>query len=294
MLHLTWIVPLVLLIVFFTSPRFRGDIAESRVRRILAQGLDKRHYTILNNVTVPLGGGTIDIDHLVVSKFGIFVIDSVQAAGWISGTEVQDRWKQSSLGRSHRFDNPVHRNQLQAQALGELLDMPPRFFHRMVVISGHKGFKGDSPAAVVAPEKLVRRMRSKGEHLLDSEQTARVLTGIEAVRLEPRGGIFINRFTILKGFLVLILLAGLYLAFGDQLKEYAAQWSMQSEQRENPALFHPDGSRKTEQELWEDALRCAWSADTGRCVCYEQNGARADLAFERCRELAERGSILKQ
>lgn len=294
MIHLAWILPLALLIVFLASPRYRGDVAGSRVRRILAQGLDRRHYTILDRVTVPFGGGAIDVDHVVVSKFGIFVIDSLQASGWVSGTEVQDRWKQSSLGRIRRFDNPVHRNQLQAQALSTLLQLPPRLFHRMVVICGHRGFKGDPPPAVVAPDKLIRRMRSKGEHLLESEQAARALAGIEAARLKPGGGFFVDRVAILKGVLVLALLVGLYLAFGDALKEYSAGLSEQSERRENPELFHSDGTPKTERELWEDALQCAYSSDTGRCACYESDGTRADLEFERCRELSERGSILKQ
>lgn len=294
MLHLAWIVPLLLLIVFIASPRFRGDIAESRVRRILAQGLDKRHYTILNDRVLPLGGGTIDIDHIVVSKFGIFVIDSLQARGWVSGTEVQDRWKESSLGRTRRFDNPVYRNRLQAQALSKLLEMPPRVFHHMVVICGHKGFKGDCPPSVVAPEKLIRRMRSKGEHLLDDQQAARALTGIEAARLKARGGFFVDRVAVLKGALVLVLLAGLYLVFGDSVREFADTLSQRSERKENPEWFHADGSRKTEREIWEESLRCAYSPDTGRCSCHEPDGTRADLEFEYCRELAERGSILRQ
>lgn len=294
MIHLAWIVPLVLLMAFLGSPRFRGDVAESRVRRILAQGLDRRHYTILNDLTVPSGGGTIDIDHVVVSKFGIFVIDSLQASGWVSGTEVQERWKQSRMRRTQRFDNPVHRNQVQAEALSRLLQLPPHFFHRMVVICGHKGFKGECPPAVVAPEKLIRRMRSKGEHLLESEQAAGALATIEAARLKPRGGFFVDRVTLAKGILVMVLAGGLYLAFGNDLREIVAGLSLGAEQRENPERFHPDGSRKTNQELWEDSLRCAYSADTGRCACYEPDGARADLDFERCRELAERGSILRK
>ena len=294
MLHLAWIVPLVLLIVFIASPRFRGDIAETRVRRILAQGLDKRHYTVLNDLVLPFGGGTISIDHVVVSKFGIFVIESLQARGWVSGTEVQDRWKDSSLGRIRRFDNPVYRNRLQAQALSQLLEMPPRVFHRMVVISGQRGFKGECPPSVVDPEKLIRRMRSKGEHLLDDEQAVRALTAIEAVRLKKRGGVFVDRVAILKGILVLALLTALYLTFGDSIRELADTLSQRSEQKENPEWFHADGTRKTEQEIWEESLRCAYSPDTGRCACYELDGARAELDFEYCRELAERGSILRQ
>lgn len=294
MLHLAWIIPLVLLIFFIASPRYRGDIAESRVRRILSQGLDKRHYTVLNDVVVPSGGGTIEIDHVVVSKFGIFVIESQYARGWVSGTEVQERWKQQSLGRITRFDNPVYHNRLQAQALERLLEFPGLVFHRLVVMVGQKGFKTDMPPNVLAPEKLVRQMRKRSEHLLNPEQAARALTGIESARLNPRGGFFVSRVFLLRLVLFLVLAGGLYLAFSDDLQELAESWSQRSQQKANPEAFHPDGSPKSEQEMWEDSLRCAWSQDTNRCACYEPGGKRVKLELEKCRDLAERGSVLRQ
>ena len=58
LLHLAWIVPLVLLIAFVSSPRFRGDIAESRVRRLLEAGLERNLYTVFNNLVIPSGGGS--------------------------------------------------------------------------------------------------------------------------------------------------------------------------------------------------------------------------------------------
>ena len=61
-----------------------------------------------------------------------------------------------------------------------------------------------------------------------------------------------------------------------------------------PGNFRPDGSPKSERELWEDRLVCSYSVDTGRCACYEPSGARARIDAARCRELAERGSILER
>lgn len=294
MLHLAWIVPLLLLIFFLASPRYRGDIAESRVRRILAQGLEKNRYTILNDLVLPSGGGTIRIDHLVVSKFGIFVIESQNARGWVSGTEVQDRWKQYQLGRFTRFDNPVYRNRLQVQALESLLQFPGRAFHRVVVMVGQKGFKHDMPPNVIEPEKLIACLRKKAEHVLTAEQAARALKGIESARIEPRSGFFVNRLTLLRLLLLALLGAGIYLVFAEDFLRLKENWSRQSEMRSSPGDFHPDGRMKTERELWEDSLRCVYSADTGRCTCFEPEGARADVGLEKCRELAERGSILRQ
>ena len=293
-MHLTWIIPLLLLFFFFASPRFRGDIAESRVRRILAQGFDKKSYTVLNDLVVPFGGGTIQIDHVVVSRFGIFVIESQYARGWVSGTAVQDRWKQQSLGRTSRFDNPLHQNRLQVEALQALLEFPRLAFQPIVVMAGQKGFKTDMPQNVVEPEKLVRYMRKKAQHQLTSEQTARALKGIEAARLHKRGGVLIKPVFFLRMALLLLLIGGIFLAFGDELRSLGQAWSDRAEIKANPDHFHPDGTAKSERELWEDSLRCAWSQDTGRCACYEPDGDKADLTVDQCRELAERGSILKR
>ena len=114
-LHLLWIVPLVLTIAFLSSPRFRGDIAQRRTRRILKHGLEKNRYTILDDVALPSGGGSVDIDHVVVSRFGVFVIKSLYAEGVISGGEFQDRWKQDRWGRSRRIENPLHEVTVQAE-----------------------------------------------------------------------------------------------------------------------------------------------------------------------------------
>jgi hypothetical protein len=294
LLHLAWIVPLALLAFFIASPRQRGDIAEARVRRVLAQGLERHRYTVLNDVVVPAGGGTVEIDHVVVSRFGIFVIESVYARGWVSGTAVQDRWTMRGLAGTARFDNPVHQNALQAQALERLLGLPARAFHPFVVFTGQKGFKKEPPPNVVAAEQLIPRMRRTGQALLDAGQVDAALQAIDAARLSPRKGVFVHKGTILRLLLFLLLLAGLYAAFRVEIHDLAGGLEQHSELRSNPGAFHPDGRPKTERELWEDSLRCAYSVDTGRCACFEPGGQRADLDPEACRDLAERGSVLQR
>jgi len=292
--HWYWIVPLVLLIVFIASPRFRGDIAETRVRRILAAGLEKHRYTILNDVTIPAGGGTIHIDHVVVSKFGIFVIESQHARGWISGGEFQDRWKQSHLSRLTRFDNPMHRNALQVQALESLLKVSASKLHPVVVMVGQKGFKTSMPVNLLQPENLIAHMRKKAGLLLDGDQAVHLLKNIEDARIGPRGRSPASKWTLVQALLLIALVAGAYLAFRDDIADLQGKLALQKEKETSPDLFQPDGSKKSEQELWEDSLACVYSQDSGRCSCLEPGGSRADIEPSKCRALAERGSVLKQ
>jgi len=293
-LHLLWIVPLVLLIFFLASPRFRGDMAEARVRRILATGLDRRHYTVINDLVIPFGGGTIGLDHVVISKFGVFIIESQYARGWVSGTEIQERWKQYHLRSCKQFDNPVHKNRIQEEAIQGLLGIPASKTHPIVVMVGQKGFKTPVPDKVVEPEKLIRYMRKKAHNLLDAEQTAKALRLIEESRIKPEREIAVGKWGLLRFALLLALVAGAYVAFQDNIAEFQERSAQRSEQQASPESFHADGSRKSEQELWEDSLVCAWSSDSNRCSCFEPDGTKASLALSKCRSLANRGSILEK
>jgi restriction system protein len=292
LLHLLWIVPLLLLIFFLSSPRFRGDIAETRVRRLLATGLERSRFTVFNDVVLPSGGGTTRIDHVVVSKLGIFVIESHYVRGWISGTEVQDRWQQHLLGRSVRFDNPLHRTRLQVEALQRLLDYPAAAFQPLVVLVGLKGFKRRPSERVLTAESLLARLRRDMQLRLSPEQADQAIRTIGEGRLDKPGGRLLRPLSLLR--LLLVLLVGVFLAFRGDIERLTAEWRQQAEQRSAPEQFHPDGKRKTERELWEDSLLCAYSADTGRCACYEPGGARIDIEAAACRTLAERGSVLRQ
>jgi len=293
-LHFLWVIPLVALIAYLGSPRFKGTMGEARVGRLLVAMLERNRYTVLNQVIVPSNGGTVQIDHVVISKFGIFVVETVFLRGWIAGAEFQDRWKQHRFNSFTRFQNPMHQNKLNVQALARLLQLPESRFHPVVVFMGHRGFKKSMPFGVLPAEKLVSYIRKRTETVLTPDQAAQALTGLEQARLRPRRGLLADPWVVLRLVLIVALLAGAWAAFHDELGHWANTMKKSSEMISSPEDFHPDGQPKSEQELWQDSLICAWSVDAGRCSCYEPDGSKVDLDPEKCRALAERGSILKQ
>jgi hypothetical protein len=293
-LHFLWITPLVLLIVYLSSPRFRGEIAETRVRRLLASGLEKSRYTVLNNVDIPFSGGSLHLDHIVVSRFGLFVIESEYVRGKVSGGEFQERWKASRFGRSTRFDNPVHRNAVQVQALQKLLKMPASKFHPITVLVGHSSAENSMPVSVVPAENLVAWIRKNNRQIIEGEQADELIRTIGEVRFQPAGRLHFDQWSLLRYFLLLVLLGGIYLVARDDLAVLYGNFAQQSEQAGSPENFRPDGSRKSEQELYEDSLICAYSPDTNRCTCLEPDGPIVEVGFSKCRSLAERGSVLSQ
>lgn len=88
-------------------PRYRGMIGESRVTGIL-QRLPVDGYIVINDIIIKNRSGTLQIDHLVISAFGIFVIETKCYKGWIFGSEKSEKWTQALYRKVFRI--PLEKN----------------------------------------------------------------------------------------------------------------------------------------------------------------------------------------
>ena len=61
-------------VVIIKSPRFKGLMGEFIVNFYTKLLLDKKDYHLIKNVTLPTDDGTTQIDHIIVSVFGVFVV----------------------------------------------------------------------------------------------------------------------------------------------------------------------------------------------------------------------------
>lgn len=95
-------------------PIVKGWIGEWFVNLQARLFLSKRDYIMVPNVTIPDGlGGTTQIDHVVVSRYGVFVVETKNMKGWIFGGEHDSEWTQKIHGgHSKRFQNPLRQNRL--------------------------------------------------------------------------------------------------------------------------------------------------------------------------------------
>jgi hypothetical protein len=178
------------------------------------------------------------------------------------------------------------------EALQRLLDYPRKCFHILVVIDGQPRLPKDPPKEVVTVSGLIPRIRSLSQQVLTPEQADRAARGIEEWRLPGPGR---NRKTLaVQLALGIAVVAGVYFAYGSQLKSFVGNFDERIEQLAAPERFDQAGTRKSEEEIFEESLVCAFSADSMRCSCYQKGGENVEVEPSKCRELAERGSILKQ
>lgn len=122
---------LILLIVgklLFSNPTNIGEYGEMCVAGRLH--LLSKEYITLNDVLLPTRYGTTQIDHIVVSPYGVFVIETKNYKGWIFGHQDSEEWKQSLRGKKRIFGwsseqyklrNPIRQNLSHFKAVRAIL-----------------------------------------------------------------------------------------------------------------------------------------------------------------------------
>lgn len=145
---------LLCIIIRLTFPELKGKLGEIKVASILKSlGSD---FIVLNDVMLNTDNVTSQIDHIVLSEYGIFVIETKNYKGWIFGNEKSENWQQIIYDRKYSFRNPVKQNKSHVFALKKVLkDYSFIEYHSIVAFTGSAELKNiDSSVPVVYAEYL--------------------------------------------------------------------------------------------------------------------------------------------
>jgi restriction system protein len=169
---------------FLRAPKVKGRIGEAFVSVAALKRLDPKVYRVFNDLVLPRpdGKGTTQIDHIVVSPFGIFVIETKNYEGWIFGDENSRQWTQVIYGKKSRFQNPLHQNALHVRALATATGLPRECFHNLVFFVGDATLKTPLPPQVMT-EGLVSYIRSHQAEVIPSQELAFAMVVLDAATL---------------------------------------------------------------------------------------------------------------
>ena len=99
----------------------KGRKGEKIVSKEL-KSLKKRDFIVLNDLLLPAAQErTSQIDHIVVSTKGIFVVETKSHAGRIAGSEHSQYWTQYLASQSRQLYNPLLQNASHIRVLRRLL-----------------------------------------------------------------------------------------------------------------------------------------------------------------------------
>lgn len=180
---LLYILALIVLIIIvrclLPSKGKRGEISVAGILKVLP----KKEYRVINDIVLPTPYGSSQIDHVVVSPYGIFVIETKNYSGWIIGSEFGEFWTKNVYGRKYDFYNPILQNTGHVVALRKnLKDYRSLPILSIVAFSRQASLKVSiQDAIVIYWDQIPRTIRCFDEIKLSLEQVDSIYDEIVAI-----------------------------------------------------------------------------------------------------------------
>lgn len=166
--------------------------ADEKFARKYLSSLSRKNYYVLSNLLLNNGNRTTQIDNIVVSPFGIFVIEEKNHRGNVFGAENSPKWKTyyryAEGQKYYEYQNPLHQNLFHISALKKIL--PSEVHGALIsVISFTEtpfiAFKGKlENNFIVRSVILSSTILSKQKRLLSDEEVQHIVFAIKNANIQ--------------------------------------------------------------------------------------------------------------
>ncbi len=170
---------------------FKGWIGELKTGFSLWAGLDSNVYQRFHDVIIPSNHGTTQVDHILVSPFGIFVVETKNYKGWIYGSEDQSTWTQVIYKSKHKFQNPLRQTHRHKKVLSKYLGVKESTIQPVISFVGDVEFKTELPPNVLR-SGLCSYIKQFGEVVFSDDEVERITGLLSDVKSESK---FLNQNT---------------------------------------------------------------------------------------------------
>ena len=165
----------------------KGAVGEFRVWQWAERLLPRRDYVHFHDVWLPTPMSKTQIDHVFVSRGGVFVVETENYEGWIHGTADNGTWTQTfANGTRHEFRNPLRQNDWHVRVLARVLQpsgITLANMHSVVAFVGSGEFKTRVPINVRFGEDFAHYIRSFAAPVLSQSRVDSVRHAIAAARI---------------------------------------------------------------------------------------------------------------
>lgn len=171
-------------IYFLTKTSYaKGFIGEFWMNIILAKMLDKNQYMLIKNILLPTENGSTQIDHIVLSEYGIFVIETKNISHWIF-SNIGPYWTQVIYKKQFKFQNPTRQNYKHIKTLENIIGIKEKEMKNIVVFTGDCTFKTDVPEGVVKIENIVKYIESFTEKIIPKSKLNKYKESIDDAKIK--------------------------------------------------------------------------------------------------------------
>ncbi|WP_203277030.1 nuclease-related domain-containing protein [Metamycoplasma hominis] len=177
-----------------SSKQQKGNDGEFLVAWKLTS-LNEGKYKVLNDILLQIDNDkTAQIDHIVVSTYGIFVIETKNWNGFITGGRDSYFWfKRNSGNNIEIMKNPIKQNEWHIEALKQIfskynININEELFYSLIVfVQGQKPKIGNlNNCSVIPLNDLVKRIHSYNKEILEESQIENLIKFIQQENIEDK------------------------------------------------------------------------------------------------------------
>lgn len=156
--------------MYFESPEYKGKEGEEVVKEALVQVFSNTKGFIFNDILVEYNGKITQIDHVVISEKGVFVVETKNYSGWIFGNQRNKYWTQVIYKNKNKFQNPLFQNYGHIKMLESVLKIDSKMFISIVAFTDNCEFKTNMPKNVMYDYQIGKYVRSLNKKLLSKSE----------------------------------------------------------------------------------------------------------------------------
>lgn len=162
----------------------KGVIGEAKVSIKANVILSSSKYTIFDNVYIQGNEKVAQLDHIMVSDYGIFVIETKNYAGNIYGDETKKNFIQYLGSQKNYFYNPIKQNATHIRVLKEVVGDYP--FYSIIVFSDECTLKVNSTTPVIYKKDLIRTIKNYNSVCISKEEKDKIISLIYKAKIVDR------------------------------------------------------------------------------------------------------------
>lgn len=171
----------VIVFLRLNQANIRGRRGERRVSsRLLSLPSE---YHVFNDVYIEVQYRSVQIDHIVVSRYGIFVIETKNYTGWIYGNDKSEFWIKNMYGNKYQFRNPLKQNYSHVKSLQTLFGIPESKFIPIVVFLNGATLKCDTTGIVIYSHQLRRTILDYSVPVFSDMDVERMIALLSSSRI---------------------------------------------------------------------------------------------------------------
>ncbi len=169
-------------------PGLRVRLSASNVATRLSL-LPKSDYITISDIPVKTTKGQMLIKHVVVSRYGVFVILIKNIPGRIFGSENEEKWTQKYFKTERYFRNPLFRCHQQISMIRIASKCSKRAFFPVIVFTGGASIWVDTSLDITTPRYLNKKIRSHDRLILSESEVHAIALKLSELRYHQNYGV---------------------------------------------------------------------------------------------------------